>query len=64
MQVLKELPSHFRLPGRQAVSEKLLYGVLFGFLTALLNTGVGICGKGVVRPLAGRLDAPSARHST
>ncbi|MBI5083984.1 MAG: hypothetical protein HZB13_05230 [Acidobacteria bacterium] len=61
VQVLKELPSHFRLPGRQAVSEKLLYGVLFGFLNALLNSGVGICGQGVVRPLAGRLDAPPAR---
>jgi hypothetical protein len=52
---------HFRLPGRQPVSEKVLYGVLFSFLGALLNTGAGICGPGIVKPLAGRVDAPASR---
>ena len=63
LQIRKELPLHFRLPGRQAVSEKVLYGVLFSFLTALQKIGVGLCGSGpygagIVQPLAGRLDAP------
>ncbi|MBL0160303.1 MAG: hypothetical protein IPP47_24935 [Bryobacterales bacterium] len=58
VQIQKELPVHFRLPGRQAVNEKLLYGVLFSFLTAMLKVGVGLCGVGLVQPLAGRADAP------
>ncbi len=52
--IQKELPMHFRLPGRQPVSEKVLYTVLFGFLNALQNVGVGVCGAGGVKPLAGR----------
>ena len=58
LQIQKELPLHFRLPGRQAVNEKLLYGVLFSFLSALLKVGVGLCGPGLVQPLAARTDAP------
>lgn len=58
VQVRRELPVSFRMPGRQAVSEKVLYGVLFNFLGALQQTGVGVCGQGVVKPLAGRADAP------
>jgi len=61
LQIAKELPAHFRLPGRQPVSEKVLYGVLFNFLTAVQKVGVGICGQGIVKPLAGRVDAPAAR---
>jgi hypothetical protein len=56
VQVLKELPAHFRLPGRQPVAEKTLYAVLFNLLAALQRVGVGVCGNGVVRPLAGRID--------
>jgi hypothetical protein len=54
-----ELPAAFRLPGRQTVSEDVLYSLLYSFLTALRETGVGICGRGSVQPLAGvprRLD--------
>ncbi|MGD0579841.1 MAG: hypothetical protein ABSC08_13035 [Bryobacteraceae bacterium] len=58
LQLLKELPAHFRLPGRQPVAEKTIYAVLFNFLTALQKVGVGLCGPGAVRPLAGRVDAP------
>lgn len=56
LSVSKELPSSFKLPGRQPVSEKLVYGVLFNFLSALVETGVALCGGPVVRPLAGRGD--------
>jgi hypothetical protein len=59
VQLLKELPAHFRLPGRQPVAEKTIYAVLFNFLSALQKTGVGLCGPGAVRPLTGRVDAPA-----
>jgi len=59
VQIRKELPAHFRLPGRQAINEKSLYSVLFGFLNALQTTGVGLCGSGLIRPLAGRIDTPT-----
>jgi hypothetical protein len=59
VQIRKELPAHFRLPGRQPVNEKVVYGVLFNFMHALQKTGVGVCGPGAIRPLAGRLDAPA-----
>ena len=61
LQVIKELPAGFRLPGRQQVSEQLLYSVLASFLTALRHTGVAICGGGVVKPLAGRTEGAGAR---
>jgi hypothetical protein len=54
VQIRKELPSHFRLPGRQPVSEQMTYVALFNFLTALLGTGVAVCGGGAVRALSGR----------
>jgi hypothetical protein len=60
VQVLKELPAHFRLPGHQPVQEKTIYSVLFNFLVALQKIGVGVCGTGSVRPLAGRID-PAGR---
>lgn len=53
LQIAKEVPQHFRLPGRQPVNERLVYTVLYNFLGALLNGGVGLCGRAVVRPLAG-----------
>ncbi|MCL4793275.1 MAG: hypothetical protein KJZ84_01865 [Bryobacteraceae bacterium] len=58
IQVRKELPAHFRLPGRQPVNEKMLYAVLFNFLTALQKVGVGICGGPLVKPLATKADTP------
>jgi len=59
VQIAKELPANFRLPGKNAVSEQTLYAVLFNFLNALLNGGVAVCGGTVVKPLAGRGDAES-----
>src|SRR5713226_4027176 len=41
LQINKELPASFRLPNKAAVSEQTVYSVLFNFLSALLNTGVG-----------------------
>lgn len=62
LQIRKELPASFRLPGKQPVTEQLLYALLFNFLNALLTTGVGVCGNGVVRPLAGRTQGHGPRN--
>ncbi|HUQ95895.1 MAG TPA: hypothetical protein VM120_29730 [Bryobacteraceae bacterium] len=62
LQIIKELPPSFRLPGKQAVTEQVVYSVLFNFLQALTNVGVGVCGTGVVRPLAGRVEGPGVRN--
>src|ERR1700704_3554510 len=37
VQIAKELPGTFRMPGRQPVSEQVIYAVLFNLLNALLN---------------------------
>src|ERR1700716_1038229 len=39
LQITKELPVSFRLPGKQPVTEQMVYAVLYNFLNALLNTG-------------------------
>lgn len=57
LQVLKELPVNFRLPGRQPVTEQTVYALVYNFLHALLNVGVGVCGGPVVKPLAGRTES-------
>ncbi len=62
VQINKELPASFRLPNRAPVTEQTIYLVLSNFLTALLNTGVGVCGGNVVRPLAGRTEPPASRN--
>ncbi len=62
LQILKELPLNFRLPGKRSVTEQYVYEVLFNFLQALTNVGVGVCGAGIVRPLAGRVEAPAGRN--
>jgi hypothetical protein len=54
LQIAKELPGTFRMPGRQPVNEQIVYAVFFNLLNALLNTGVGVCGGPTVKPLAGR----------
>jgi hypothetical protein len=61
VQICKELPATFRMPGRQPVTEQVVYGVLFNLLHALLNTGVAVCGGTTVKPLAGRGDSASLR---
>jgi hypothetical protein len=62
LQITKELPASFRLPGKQPVNEQLVYAVLYNLLNALLNTGVGVCGGRAVRPLAGRTETIGARN--
>jgi hypothetical protein len=44
------------------VTEHLVYAVFLSFLNALLQTGVGICGGPVVKPLAGRNETPAIRN--
>jgi hypothetical protein len=62
VQINKELPVSFRLPNKASVTEKTIYAVFYNFLNALLNTGVGVCGTGVVKPLAGRTEPAASRN--
>lgn len=62
LQINKELPASFRLPNKAPVTEQMVYAVLYNFLNALLNTGVGVCGASVVKPLAGRTEPPGNRN--
>src|SRR5579884_3484898 len=62
VQISKELPANFRLPNRAPITEQTIYAVLSNFLTALLNTGVGVCGGSVVKPLAGRTEPATNRN--
>jgi len=55
--ICKELPASYRLPGKQPITEQVLYALLYNFLNALTKTGVAVCGGSVVRPLAGRTEA-------
>lgn len=62
VRISKELPSSFRLPGRQPISEQVVYAILFNLLTALMKSGVAVCGSAVVQPLAGRSEGVGARN--
>src|SRR5437764_8017927 len=62
IQIAKELPTSFRLPGKQPVTEQMVYAVLYNLLNALMNTGVGVCGGVVVKPLAGRSESIGVRN--
>ena len=62
LQINKELPVTFRLPNKAAVTEQTIYAVLYNVLNALLNTGVGVCGGGAVKPLAGRTEPQASRN--
>lgn len=62
LRIAKEIPATFRMPGKQAVNEQLIYAVLYNFLNALMNVGVGVCGGNVVKPLAGRTETFGARN--
>jgi hypothetical protein len=62
LQIAKELPASFRLPGKQAVSERMVYAVLFNLLNALVSYGVGVCGGPIVKPLAGRTESIGVRN--
>jgi len=61
LQIAKELPEDFRLPGRQPITEQVVYAILFNLLNAVLQTGLAVCGGPVVRPLAGRGDGVGVR---
>jgi len=62
LQIAKELPGTFRMPGRQPISEQVVYAVVFNLLNALLNTGVGVCGGPTVKPLAGRSESVGPKN--
>jgi len=62
LQITRELPPNFRLPGRSPVSEQMVYTVLYNVLNALLNVGVGVCGGEIVKPLAGRTEVIGPRN--
>lgn len=62
LQIAKELPGSFRMPGRQPVNEQVIYMVLVNLLNALLKTGVGVCGGPTVKPLAGRTENIGPRN--
>ena len=62
IQIAKEIPANFRLPGKQAVTEQMVYAVLYNLLNALMNVGVGVCGGRIVKPLAGRTESFGSRN--
>ncbi len=62
VQIHKELPVTFRLPNKAPVTEQTIYAVLYNFLNALLNTGVGVCGGKAIKPLAGRTEPQATRN--
>ncbi len=62
LRIAKELPASFRLPGKQAMTEQVLYAMLNNFLQALVRTGVAVCGGTLIQPLAGRSEAPGTRN--
>ena len=62
VQLAKEIPQSFRMPGKQAVTEQGIYAVFYNFLVALLNVGVGVCGGSLVKPLAGRTENIGTRN--
>lgn len=55
--ITKELPASYRLPGKQPLTEQVLYALLYNFLNALTRTGVAVCGASVVKALAGRTES-------
>jgi|SRR5579871_1677176 len=62
LQIAKELPPSFRMPGKQPVTEQVVYAVLYNLLNALVNTGVGVCGGPAIKPLAGRTESIGVRN--
>jgi hypothetical protein len=62
VQIAKEIPAEFRMPGKQPVTEQMVYAVLYNFLNALVSVGVGVCGGTIVKALAGRTETFGARN--
>ncbi len=61
VRLAKEVPENFRLPGKQALNEQVIYGLLFNLLQALQQVGVAVCGGQVFKPLSGRREIPNPR---
>ncbi|MCU0229515.1 MAG: hypothetical protein MUF01_17940 [Bryobacterales bacterium] len=51
LQIAKELPVKYKLPGHAQVTEQSMYALVFNFLLSVVNNGVGVCGGPVVKPL-------------
>jgi len=62
LQICKELPANFRLPGNQPLTEQVFYHLFLNFLTALLKNGVAVCGAGAILPLAGRTETVGSKN--
>ena len=63
IQIAKELPGTFRMPGKQLVTEQVVYAVLLDLLTRTdEHRGVGVCGGPIVEPLAGRTENIGSRN--
>lgn len=60
--ITRELPASFRLPGKQPLTEQVFYALFFNFLSALLKTGVAVCGGTVIQALAGRTEKIGPRN--
>ena len=56
LRIAKELPATFHGPGKQAITEQVVYAWLYNVLSALTKTGVAVCGGPVVQPLVGRTE--------
>jgi len=61
LRLAKELPADFRLPGKQPLSEQVVYGLLFNLLQAVQQVGVAVCGGPVFQALSGRREVPVVR---
>ena len=62
LQICKELPANFRLPGNQPLTEQVFYHLFLNFLTALIKNGVAVCGAGSILPLAGRTETVGSKN--
>lgn len=62
LSISKELPVSFRLPGKQPLTEQVFYALFYNFLSALVKTGVAVCGGAAVQPLAGRTENIGPRN--
>jgi hypothetical protein len=62
LQICKELPANFRLPGNQPLTEQVFYHLFLNFLTALMKNGVAVCGGGSILPLAGRTETVGSKN--
>lgn len=52
LQIVKELPVDYKLPGQTQLTEQTIYALVFNFLLSVVNNGVGICGGKSVVPLS------------